>query len=42
MLSKTKLQKTMKKQRQAQKELLLDSMSELATASAEKCIIAKH
>lgn len=36
MLSKTKLQKTVKKQRQALKELLFASMSELATACAEK------
>ena len=35
MLSKTKLQKTVKKQRQALKELLFASMSKLATACAE-------
>jgi len=34
MTSKTKLQKTVKKQRQALKELLFESMSELATACA--------
>ena len=36
MLSKTKLQKTVKKQRKILKELLFDSMSELATACASK------
>ena len=36
MTSKTKLQKTVKKQRKALKELLFESMSELATACAGK------
>jgi len=36
MLSKTKLQKTVKKQRKILKELLFDSMSELALACASK------
>lgn len=36
MLSKTKLQKTVKKQRQALKELLFTSMSKLATECSKK------